>query len=64
MRAQWSVLMKNAPYLLRQMEKGDIRSCGDMFCAVQLKHSDMVEMKERLVRQVDDNDTGLLRFPL
>lgn len=64
MRAQWSVLMKNSPCLLRQMEKGDIRSCGDMLCVVQLRRSDMVEMKERLVRKVDDNHIGLLRFPL
>lgn len=64
MSAQWPVLMKNAPYLLRQMEKGDIRSCGDMFCALQRRRSDIVEMKERLVRQVDDNHIGLLRFQL
>lgn len=64
MSAQRSVLMKNSPCLLRQMEKGDIHSCGDMFCAVQPRRSDMLEMKEKQVRQVDDNHIGLLRFPL
>lgn len=44
------------------MESGDIR--GEMFCVAQLRCSDKVEMKERLGKQVGNNNTGLLQLPV